>query len=232
VSVELLELAAQALEPVLDEVVFLGGASVALWITDPAAPPIRPTKDVDVVVEVTTRSAFHAFEGRLRSLRFGEDQIDGVICRWRHRDSGLILDAMPADPALLGFENRWQGAAIPHAIKRELPSGAKIRAAPPTYLLATKIEAFKGRGEGDFMASRDLADIIALVDGREELVAEVAEAPPELRAYLTDELALLLAHPRFPEGVSAALRPDAASQARADAVVLPRLRQMSRQAPG
>jgi hypothetical protein len=232
VSVELLELAAQALEPVLDEVVFLGGASVALWITDPAAPPVRPTKDVDVVVEVTTRSAFHAFEGRLRSLRFSEDQIDGVICRWRHRDSGLILDAMPADPALLGFENRWQGAAIPHAIERELPSGAKIRAAPPTHLLATKIEAFKGRGEGDFMVSRDLADIIALVDGRVELVAEVAEAPPELRAYLADELALLLAHPRFPEGVSAALRPDAASQARADAVVLPRLRQMSHQATG
>ena len=231
-SVELLELAAQALEPVLDEVVFLGGASVALWITDPAAPAIRPTKDVDVVVEVTTRSAFHAFEGRLRSLRFGEQQIDGVICRWRHRDSGLILDAMPADPALLGFENRWQGAAIPHAIERELPSGAKIRAAPPTYLLATKIEAFKGRGEGDFMVSRDLADIIALVDGRVELVAEVAEAPPELRAYLADELALLLAHPRFPEGVSAALRPDAASQARADAVVLPRLRQLSHQATG
>jgi hypothetical protein len=39
VSVELLELAAQALEPVLDEVVFLGGASITLWITDPHAAP-------------------------------------------------------------------------------------------------------------------------------------------------------------------------------------------------
>jgi len=99
-------------------------------------------------------------------------------------------------------------------------------------LLATKIEAFKGRGEGDFPASRDLADIIALVDGREELVGEVAEAPPELRAYLSDERAILLAHPRFPEGVSAALRPDAASQARADAVVLPRLLKMSGEVSG
>jgi hypothetical protein len=150
---------------VLDEVVFLGGASVALWITDPGAPPVRPTKDVDVVVEVTTRSAFHAFEERLRSLRFSEDQTDGIMCRWHHRDSDLILDAMPANPAILGFENRWQALAIPHAIERRLPSRAKIRAAPPTYLLATKIEAFKGRGEGDFPASRDLADIIALVDG-------------------------------------------------------------------
>ncbi len=87
-SVELLELAAATLEPVLDQVVFLGGASVALWITDPGAPPVRPTMDVDVVVEVTTRSAFYAFEERLRSLRFNEDQIDAVICRWRHSDTG------------------------------------------------------------------------------------------------------------------------------------------------
>jgi hypothetical protein len=231
VSVELLELAAEALEPVLDEVVFLGGASVTLWITDPGTPPPRPTMDVDVVVEVTTRSAFYAFEERLRSLRFKEDQADGIICRWRHRDTGLILDAMPSDPNILGFANRWQAAAIPHAIERELPSGAKIRAAPPAYLLATKIEAFKARGDGDFLASRDLADIIVLVDGREELVGEVGDAAPELRAYLADELALLLSHPRFSDGVFGALAPDAANQARADAVVLPRLREMSANAP-
>jgi hypothetical protein len=38
VSLELLERAARALEPVLSDVVFLGGASIVLWITDPAAP--------------------------------------------------------------------------------------------------------------------------------------------------------------------------------------------------
>ena len=65
-SVELLELAAATLGELVDEVVFVGGATVTLWITDPGAPPVRPTKDVDVVVEVTTRSEFHAFEARLR----------------------------------------------------------------------------------------------------------------------------------------------------------------------
>jgi hypothetical protein len=145
VSFELLEHASQTLEPVLSEVVFLGGASIVLWITDPAAPAPRPTKDVDVVVEVTSRTAFHAFEERLRSLGFNEDQEDGISCRWRHRDSDLILDAMPADATILGFENRWQGASVPHAVERVLPSGARIRAAPPAYLLATKIEAFNGR---------------------------------------------------------------------------------------
>ena len=225
-SLELLERAAQALEPVLSDVVFLGGASIVLWITDPAAPAPRPTKDVDVVVEVTSRTSFHAFEERLRSLGFKEDQEDGIICRWRHRDDDLILDAMPADAAILGFENRWQGASIPHAVECVLPSGARIRAAPPAYLLATKIEAFNGRGGEDFLGGRDFADMIALIDGRQELPGEVQASEPELRAYIASELKRLSAHPRFREGVSGALRGDFASQARAEAAVLPRIEQL------
>ena len=96
----------------------------------------------------------------MRSLGFKEDQADGTICRWRHRDDDLILDAIPADAAILGFENRWQGASIPHAVECTLPSGATIRAAPPAYLLATKIEAFNGRGREDFPGSRDFGDMI------------------------------------------------------------------------
>lgn len=54
-SVELLERAAAALGELSAEVVFVGGATVSLWITDPGAPPPRPTLDVDVVVEVSSR---------------------------------------------------------------------------------------------------------------------------------------------------------------------------------
>jgi hypothetical protein len=226
VSLALLELAADALGPLLDEVVFVGGATVTLWITDPGAPPVRPTKDVDVVVEVATRGAFHDFEARLRERRFAEDQEDGVICRWRH-PGGLILDAMPSGPGILGFDNRWQGAAIPHAISRELPSGARIRAVSPPYLLATKLEAFKGRGNFDFLASRDFGDVIAIVDGREELVDEVAQAPGDVRAYIASELGDALEAPHFADGLFGALRPDAASQARAESIVMPRLRALT-----
>ena len=102
-SIALLELATDALGPLLDEVV--------------------------------TRGAFHDFETRLRERRFAEDQEDGVICRWRH-PGGLILDAMPSEPGILGFDNRWQRATIPHAVARELPSGALILAASPPYLSA------------------------------------------------------------------------------------------------
>jgi hypothetical protein len=97
-------------------------------------------------VEVTTRLAFHEFEAKLRERRFIEDQDSGVICRWRHDASQLILDAMPARGEILGFENRWHAEALPRAVERELPSGATIRAVSPPYLLATKLEAFRGRG--------------------------------------------------------------------------------------
>lgn len=225
-SVELLELAVDALGDLLEDVVFVGGATVTLWITDPGAPPMRPTKDVDVVIEVTTRTEFYEFEARLRERRFSEDQEDGVICRWTH-PTGLILDAMPSDSSILGFANRWQGAAIPHAIECTLPSTAVIRAGSPPYLLAMKLEAFKGRGKRDFLGSRDFADIVTLVDGREELIAEVAEGKPDLRSYLSDELQQLIGATRFRDGVFAWARPDTASQARAESVILPRFKALA-----
>lgn len=64
-SISMLERAAQELAPFLDEVAFVGGATVALWLTDPAGPRPRVTKDVDVVVEVATRVAWYQFEERL-----------------------------------------------------------------------------------------------------------------------------------------------------------------------
>lgn len=227
-SIELLEQATTALGDLLDRVVFVGGATITLWITDPNAPPPRPTKDVDVVVEVVTRSAFHDFEAQLRRKGFTEDQQSRVICRWNHKPSALILDAMPADASILGFANRWQRAALPFAVERTLPSGAKLRAVSPPYLLATKIEAFHGRGRNDFLASADFEDIIALLDGREELAEEVRQADDELRAYVADELQRLIDNPRFSDGLFGALRPQATRQARAEAVVLPRAAEIIR----
>lgn len=222
-STALLELAADALGDLLPDVVFLGGATIELWITDPGAPPPRPTKDVDVVVECATTTEFHEFESKLRGRGFAEDQESGVICRWKHIASGLLLDAMPERGAILGFENRWQGASIPHALTRELPSGQLIRAASPPYLVATKLEAFGSRGAGDLLGSRDFGDVISLVDGREELVGEVRAAEPELRAFLARRIAQLLEMPRIDDGLAGAVRGDPASQDRVDAVVRPRL---------
>lgn len=93
--------------------------------------------------------------------------------------------------------------------------------------MATKLEAFKGRGRGDFLGSHDFADVIALVDGRDELVGEIEGADADLRLYVANEVAGLLAADRFLDGIFGALRPDAGSQARAEEIVLPRLRRLA-----
>lgn len=221
--------AADALGVLVDEVVFAGGATLALWLSDAAAAPPRPTLDVDVIVEISTRTALAEFDGRLRDAGFKEDMESGVICRWRYlRDNiDLVLDVMPTDAGLLGFANRWQAAAHDHAQVAEIANDRSIRAAGPPYLLAMKIDAFESRGQGDYLASRDLEDIVALVDGRPEIVGEIQSADLELRSYLANKAAGFLGDRSFLDSVAMHLRADAASQARAQLVVLPRLEQIA-----
>jgi hypothetical protein len=66
-----------------------------------------------------------------------------------------------------------------------------------------------------------------LVDGREELVDEVAAADQDVRRYVAHEVDLLLASPRIADGLFGAMRADPASQQRAESVVLPALRSIA-----
>lgn len=61
-----LEAAAAILGTVLDEVVFVGGATIHLWLTEEGAPSTRATDDVDVICEVATRSEYYRLGSRLR----------------------------------------------------------------------------------------------------------------------------------------------------------------------
>jgi hypothetical protein len=137
--------------------------------------------------------------------------------------SGLLIDVMPTEASILGFENRWQGEAFPHAVEVALPSGKAIRAIPPPYLLATKLEAFKTRGRGDLYGSRDFGDVVALIDGREELTAEVADAPAALREFVAGQLNELSRHPVFDNGLEGALPSSPETRARVELVIRPRI---------
>ena len=59
---------ARLLRPLLGKLVFVGGQVTELLVTDPAAVRVRPTDDVDVVVPVTSRIAYHALQMRLMAL--------------------------------------------------------------------------------------------------------------------------------------------------------------------
>jgi hypothetical protein len=208
----LFECVVRLLAPVLDELVFVGGCTTGLFITDPAAGGIRPTKDVDAIVDVTSYAKYAALSERLRALGLAEDTTPGApLCRWRLDD--LIVDVMPVDEHVLGFSNRWYPAAIEAAQTIDI-GGHFVRVVTPTFFIATKLDAFHGRGGGDIVASHDLEDIIAVVDGRPEIVSEVAAAAADARRYIASELRALLDNRDFTEALAGFLLPDAASQGR------------------
>ncbi|MYD87492.1 MAG: hypothetical protein F4018_08605 [Acidobacteria bacterium] len=189
-NLQLLQAAAQALEPMLGEVVFVGGCVAGLLITDPAVAGVRPTTDVDVIAEVYSYTQYDELSDRLRELELIPDACEGAPT-WRWRQGNLTIDVMPIDEEVLGFANRWYLPAMKSSENIEL-AGLTLRRITPVYFIATKLEAFHGRGAGDYLTSHDLEDIITVVDGREELVADVRNAPEDVRAYIQNECGALL----------------------------------------
>jgi len=222
-NLEMLERALECLDSLAGDVVFVGGATVDLWITDQAAPEFRLTEDIDVVVEVSARRDYYRLEERLRQIGFENDRESGVICRFRYSDPPLVLDVIPTESSILGFSGEWLRLAFPSAVEFMLPSGKAIRAIPPPYLLATKLEAFQTRGKDDFYGSRDFGDVVALIDGREELLGEVEMAPAPLRRFVAGRLDALSRHPIFKNGLEGALPSGPETQARVDLVISPRI---------
>ncbi len=185
----LLESVAERARPLLPEMVFVGGHVAELLVTDPAAVRIRPTTDVDVIVQVTTRTEYHRFGERVRQLGFQEDRTPGApLCRWRTTDD-LVLDIMPIDEEILGFTNPWYALGIETAQPFALaPPDLEIRIVVAPVFLATKWAAFVGRGEGDAYASPDLEDFVTVVTGRSEIVTEMAGAPRTLSEWLAQHV--------------------------------------------
>ena len=217
-NLDTLERVALRLGPLNDEVVFVGGAVTELLVTDPGAPEPRMTGDIDAIVEVATRPQYYEFSAKLRAAGFSEDRSeDAPMCRWVVE--GIKVDLMPLDEGILGFSNRWYSETIRSAVVRRLPGGTDIRVVTAPYFLATKLEAFAGRGAGDFAASHDLEDFIAVVDGRPELLDEVRNAPGDLRRYLSERIDRLLQADAFLDAVPGHLAPDEANQQRVPTVL-------------
>lgn len=207
----------------IDRPVFVGGSIVGIHLTDPASPPPRPTFDVDVVIDVPGRAAFYRTEERLRS--HGHHQhMQGPICRWSF--GTLIVDIMPADTSILSFGNRWYPSLIENALPIASRHGTIWIASPP-YLVATKLDAFDGRGAGDYTSSADLEDILVLIDGRRELASDIDAAPPDVASFVRDGFARLVHTPAFVDSIDMHLLPDEASQARAS-VILGRMEAIGR----
>ena len=159
-----------------------------------------------MICDVHTSGAYYAVAERLRERDLTEALDEPVICRWRHRATGLAIDVMPVAGDVLGFTNRWYALGIETPVERTLGSGAVIRAVTPPVVVATKLAAWQGRGRGDVILSRDVHDILVLVNGRGELAGEFAGQPTELRDYVAAELEALRALPYFDYAIQDVVR--------------------------
>lgn len=65
----------------LPDAVFVGGATIPLFLTDAGAVPPRVTFDVDVVVDLRNRGEFYRLEEGLREAGYSQP-VGGPICRW------------------------------------------------------------------------------------------------------------------------------------------------------
>ena len=131
--------------------VSLGGCATGLLITDPAAPPIRITRDVDAIVQVMSLSDYHDLERRLRAQGFVEDMsADAPVCR----------------------------------------------------------------GNGDYLMSHDIEDIVAVLDGRPEVFDEILQADELLKQELCSRFGNLLEDRRFVDALAGHMPADGVSQSR------------------
>jgi hypothetical protein len=217
-NLEILKLAVDQLGELVDEMVFLGGCATGLLVTDPAADPIRTTDDVDAIVDVATRAQYYQLSERLRQHGFSEDTSEGApVCRWV--GNGITLDVMPVDDAILGFGGAWHRRALEHRESYQLAGERQIHIVSAPYFLITKLEAFKGRGNGDYLQSHDIEDIVAVLDGRAEILEEIAAADAELKAELIQRFARLSQDHTFIDAISGHMRPDETSQARVPTII-------------
>lgn len=187
---------AEALGDLREQVVFVGGAVAGLLVTDPLADPVRATRDVDAIVNAS-RTKFYRIEEAVAQRGFARDVTSEVICRWVHKNSGMLFDLMPVEPEVLGFSNRWYPYAVETSEPTDLGAGITIRLISAVGFVATKLEAFAGRGGGDYLSSHDIEDVLNIVDGREELAKELSATPDELQHAVGDAFSGLLSDPSF-----------------------------------
>jgi len=185
--------------------VFVGGCTTALFITDPVTlEDVRATDDIDLIVDLTGQAEWAHLQEELRQRGFVEAADEEVICRMRL--GPLKVDFMPDDENILGFSNRWYAKGIETATQHQLSEDLSIQVLTPALFLATKLEAFAGPGNDDLFMSRDAEDILLIVDGRESLPGEITTTEDDIRNFIAGQFRALLEHRDFDDFLNGNIR--------------------------
>lgn len=206
ISTGFIKLVAVALGELNQSAVFVGGATVPFYLPEEIKSEARPTEDIDVVLELVPKRKLHDFDDLLRKKGFQNDTSTGApLCRWIL--GSIKVDIMTTDDGMLGFTNRWYADGVANATSVEC-DGMAIQILTLPFFLATKIEAFKGRGKGDFLLSHDIEDVITIIDAIDEsqLKSIFDEGQGRVGAYLKGEFAGVVGLNEFEQAVAGTVR--------------------------
>jgi len=186
--IDLIIKVAKALGELNDQVVFVGGAVVSLYVTDDAAPDVRPTDDVDIMLEISSAGKLETLREKLRRKGFIQSSDDKVICRFRYEE--IKVDVMATQEVGWAPANPWFKPGFEELEIREV-NDFKLRILSLPYFIASKLTAFRSRAK-DPRTSHDLEDVVYILDNRDDITEQLLSAPEDVKSYLYKEFSQLI----------------------------------------
>jgi hypothetical protein len=180
---------ALALGELNEQVVYVGGATVGLYINDPAAEDVRPTMDIDISLSIATIGELEYIRESLNSKGFTQTAEDDIICRFRYQD--IKMDVMNTKAIAWAPANSWFASGFENKIQLKIEEQA-IFIIPLPYFLATKFEAYNARGKNEPRSSHDFEDIIYVMDNRTDLIHQILSANEDVKPFLKSEFESIL----------------------------------------
>ena len=194
-NIEMIKTVVTGLGKMANDVVFVGGAITEFYIENKSLiSELRQTDDVDCIIEVASRKNYSDLEEQLRKQKFENDR--KIICRWHYQ--GIIVDIMPTDARILGFSNRWYSEGILHSISYQIDKNMTIKILSIPYFIGCKIEALFNRGMRDLRLSKDLEDIVFLINYGVKVDTVNNNA---LKKYINNQFKILLSKSELREAI-------------------------------
>lgn len=193
---------ANALKEIKSHIAYVGGAVVSIYADDPAADDVRPTKDVDIVVQIVTNKELSELEVDMIKKGFSRDPEQNVICRFKYDD--LLVDVMSTEEIAWAPSNRWFKPGFEKLEEFDLGDNI-IFVLSVSYFLASKFDTYHKRGQGDPRTSHDFEDIVYILDNHMNLVENIINASKDVKTYLQEQFTNILKDSLLQEGVSAHL---------------------------
>ena len=178
-----------ALGEMNEQVIFVGGATIGLYINDPGAEDVRVTKDVDITVEIASVGELESIRNDLVKKGFKQSPEDSVLCRFRY--DNIKVDVMSTKEVGWAPANPWFAAGFAQRVEVKI-GDQMIQLLPLPYFIASKLAAHIGRGGRDPRTSHDFEDIVYVIDNRTDIVEQIDKSPDDVKPYLKEQLQLIL----------------------------------------